>query len=106
MLCLFQAGASGSKPHHSGRHIELSDTEVDAVAAFPTFRHAVKSKRWEGNSDDAASEDDDEDDGMFGYGYEGEELATLQELSWESRLLQPQSPCIRSAFAALPLVLR
>ena len=69
-IVLLQATGS-AKPHHSGLHIELSDTEVDAVAAFPTFRHAVKSRHCGGDSDE--SEDEDEDDGIYGYGYEGDD---------------------------------
>ena len=67
---LLQAAGS-AKLHHSGLHIELSDTEVDAIAAFPTFRHAVKSRHRGGDSDE--SEDEDEDDGIYGYGYEGDD---------------------------------
>ncbi|KAK9864646.1 hypothetical protein WJX84_000197 [Apatococcus fuscideae] len=67
--------ASGSSPaYHSGRHIELSDTEVDAVAAFPAFRHAVKSRGWGGNAEVEATESD-EDAGLYGYGFEDDEGA-------------------------------
>ncbi|KAK9862957.1 hypothetical protein WJX84_010635 [Apatococcus fuscideae] len=68
-----RAGGSAAKPHHSGRHIDLSDTEVDAVAAFPTFRHAVKSRHRDGGSADEESEVDDDDAGIYGYGFEDEE---------------------------------
>ena len=78
--CL-QGRASGSSPaYHSGRHIELSDTEVDAVAAFPAFRHAVKSRGWGGNAEVEATESD-EDAGLYGYGFEGKQTQTSTTLT-------------------------
>ena len=64
MFCCWQAG-----PQHAGRRVELSDTEVDAAAAFPRFRHAVKHTAYRSNESDGS--DSDLDVNAHGYDFEG-----------------------------------